>query len=87
MIAEFKDHKSAVTSLQFHPRELLLATGSADRTAIVWDLERFEALSVCGPEATAIRTLEFHSDGAVLFTAAVDSLRVSSSCVCLYTQL
>ena len=77
LLADFKDHTSAVTSVLFHPRELLLATGSADRTAMLWDLETFEALSVCGPEATAVRKIQFHPDGSVLFTTALNSLRVS----------
>ena len=76
MIAEFNDHTSGVTSVQFHPKEFLLVTGSADRTAIVWDLERFEMVSVCGPESTTVRCVEFHSDGTVLLTGAQDSLRV-----------
>ena len=77
MIAEFRDHTSAVTSVHFHPKEFLMATGSADRTAMVWDLERFEAVSVCGPESTAVRCVEFHPDGTALLTGAQDSLRVS----------
>ena len=79
LLADFKDHTSAVTSVLFHPRELLLATGSADRTAMLWDLETFEALSVCGPEATAVRKIQFHPDGSVLFTTALNSLRVRDS--------
>ena len=54
-----------------------MATGSADRTAMVWDLERFDMVSECGPEATTVRCVEFHPDGTVLFTGAQDSLKVS----------
>ena len=79
MIAEFKDHTAGVTSIQFHPKEFLLATGSADRTAMVWDLERFEVVSTCGPESTAVRCVKFHPDGSTLFTGAQDSLRVSGA--------
>ena len=75
---EFKNHTAGVMSVQFHPRELLLVTGSGDRTAVVWDLERLEALSQCGPEATPIRRVQFDSDGSVLLTGAQDSLRVRS---------
>lgn len=31
LISEFKDHSGPITSLEFHPSEFLLATGSADR--------------------------------------------------------
>ena len=81
VVKEFKSHTAAVTAVQFHPQELLLATGSSDRTAIVWDLERLEPLSVCGPESTAIRSLQFYSTGSVLLTAAQDSLRVGKSII------
>ena len=77
MIADFKEHQAGVTSVQFHPKEFLLATGSADRTALLWDLERFEMVSACGPESNAVRCVAFHPDGSVLFTGAQDSLRVS----------
>lgn len=31
MIHEFKAHTGAITSMEFHPNEFLLATASADR--------------------------------------------------------
>ena len=89
MISELGEHTAGVISVQFHPRELLLVTGSADRTAMVWDLERFEPVSVCGPESTSVRCVEFHPDGTTLFAGALDSLRVGPlhSCVCCYMYI
>ena len=78
MIADFTDHTAAVTTIQFHPKEFLLATGSADRTAVLWDLERFETVSVCGPESTTVRCVMFHPEGSALFSGAQDSLKVGS---------
>ena len=57
MIANFKEHKGPVTSVQFHPKEFLLATGSSDRTAMLWDLERFEVIFQTAPEANGIRSV------------------------------
>ena len=76
MVTEFKTHSAGVTSVQFHPKEFLLVSGGGDRTAIVWDLERLEPLSVCGPESMPVRKVQFDSDGSVLLTGAQDSLRV-----------
>ena len=36
-------------------------------------------ISVCGPESTTVRCVEYHSDGSVLFTGAQDSLKVRST--------
>ena len=87
MIANFTDHTAGVTSVQFHPKEFLLATGSSDRHTLYWDLERFELVSKCGPEASAVRCVKFHPEGTALFSGALDSLRVRLSgcvvnCVC-----
>ena len=75
-MTEFKSHSAGVTSIQFHPKEFLLVSGGSDRTAIVWDLERLEPLSVCGPESMPVRRVQFDSAGSVLLTGAQDSLRV-----------
>jgi hypothetical protein len=37
-LAAFKGHDGAVTSLTFSPDGKTLASGSADRTALIWDL-------------------------------------------------
>ena len=79
MIADFKAHKGAVNSVMFHPKEFLLATGSSDRTTKFWDLERFEMVSETSPEASGVRCIQFHPEGAALFTGAQDSLRVRHS--------
>lgn len=75
-IADFKAHTSAVTSVQFHPKEFLLATASSDRTTKFWDLERFELVSETAPDAHGARCIQFHPDGAAILNGAQDSLRV-----------
>ena len=45
-------HEDAITGLEFHPSEFVLATGSADRTVKWWDLETSELIDTAGPETT-----------------------------------
>lgn len=77
MIHDCKAHKGAVTSVRFHPKEFLMATGSSDRTAKFWDLERFDLVSETSVESSGIRCIHFHPEGSVLFTGSQESLRVS----------
>ena len=76
MITDFKSHTGAVTSVQFHPKEFLLASASFDRTTKFWDLERFTLVSETAPEANGIRCIRFHPEGEAIFSGAQDSLRV-----------
>ena len=76
LLAEFKDHKGPVTSIRFHPKEFLLASGSSDRTAKVWDLESFQLLADPSPESNAVRSVLFHPEGTALFSGSQDSLKV-----------
>lgn len=76
MITDFKSHTGAVTSVQFHPKEFLLASASSDRTTKFWDLERFTLVSETPPEANGIRCIRFHPEGEAIFSGAQDSLRV-----------
>ena len=45
-------HEDAITGLEFHPSEFVLATSSADRTVKWWDLETSELIDTAGPEVT-----------------------------------
>ena len=76
VITDFKSHTGAVTSVQFHPKEFLLASASFDRTTKFWDLERFTLVSETAPEANGIRCIRFHPEGEAIFSGAQDSLRV-----------
>ena len=54
-VATLKGHSSWVTSVAFHPTASLLATGSRDKTAKVWQL------SSDNSSATCVATLKGHS--------------------------
>lgn len=80
MIADFKLHSGPVTSVKFHPRELLMASGSVDKTVKFYDLERLQVVSESVPESNGIRKVLFHetSAGAAagLFAGTQESLKV-----------
>ena len=59
---EFR-HEGAVTGIEFHPHEFILATSSADKTVKLWDLETFAPIESLGPEATGVRGIAFHGEG------------------------
>ena len=77
MIADFKNHTGAITSVRFHPKEFLLASGSSDRTVKFWDLESFRLVSETVPEATGVKCIQYHPEGVAIFSGGQDSLRVS----------
>lgn len=68
-------HSESVTSIAFSPDGRLVASGSSDRTAIVWDVNRRVQLvspSFLGHRAT-VRSLAFGADGKTLVTGGDDA--------------
>lgn len=73
---EFKGSAAdAITCLDFHPNEFLLAVGSADRTVNLWDMEAFEVVSSTSKETNPIKATIFSRDGSALLCASSDSLK------------
>ena len=64
------DHKSPVLSLAFGPGDSLLASGSADGNARLWDLAG-ELLATLGHESP-VRSVAFSPDGGLLVSGAED---------------
>ncbi|KMQ92602.1 katanin p80 wd40-containing subunit b1 [Lasius niger] len=65
------------TTVEFHPHEFLLASGSADRTVHFWDLETFDLVSSTDQShSSAIRCLYFSQGGECLFVGSHDVLKV-----------
>lgn len=55
VLKEFAEHSGAVTSVEFHPHEFLLASGSAGRSVNFWDLESFQLVSSTERDGGAVR--------------------------------
>lgn len=52
---DLKQHSAPVACVEFHPNELLLASGSSDRTVVFWDLEKFQMASSTDGNSSGIR--------------------------------
>lgn len=74
LMSDFQ-HDAAITSMDFHPCYFQLATGCADRTVRVWDLENLQLLHHTPAEATGITSVRFVPDGSHLVTTCRDYLR------------
>ena len=75
MLRELPAHEGAVTCAEFHPCELLVATGGHDRSVKFVDLETFELCDEAA-ESTGVRSMLFAPDGSALLTATSDFLKV-----------
>ena len=69
--AVLKGHTERVTSVAFSPTDRFLASASADRTAILWDLEGSQIRKFEG-HLDRLARLAFHPSGAYLGTASFD---------------
>jgi WD40 repeat protein len=70
-------HAQAVTCLAFRPDGRQLATGSADRSVMLWDVETGKASQTLVGHGKAIVNLAYSADGTRLAVAAADgSLRL-----------
>ncbi len=67
-----KGHKGGVTSIAFSPRGDVLASGSADRTAILWDAKAGKKLHTLAGHQGEVRCVAFSHDGVALFTGGTD---------------
>jgi len=70
LLAEFSPHPAAVTSLAFHPSELLLASSAGDGSARVWDLDARALLTQAPQAASPVRCCHFTPCGQALLAAS-----------------
>jgi len=67
-------HTAPVLSTAFCPRANMLATGSYDESAIIWDLRRGKALRTLPAHAEAIWSVGWDPEGALVVTGSADGL-------------
>lgn len=68
--------------VRFHPNSLYLATGSSDRTARLWDVQRGNCVRVFIGHQNIVSTMAFSPDGKTLATAGM-SISTSSKVIIL----
>ncbi|GFZ49156.1 hypothetical protein JCM24511_06906 [Saitozyma sp. JCM 24511] len=67
-------HTAPVLAVSFSPKSNLLATGSFDESAIVWDVRRGKALRTIPAHADAIWTVGWDPEGVMVVTGSADGL-------------
>jgi len=65
-------HADRITSLAFSPDNKFLLTGSADKTARLWDISSGQLLRVFSGHSAAISSVAFSPDGKRIITTSLD---------------
>lgn len=90
LLSKFEHHSGAITCMDFHPHEVLLAVGSntlsgfltplgsADKTTKFFDLETFQLISSTEPAVSKVRTVSFTPDGLLAIIGYQEGVKLSS---------
>lgn len=57
------EHDRRVSTLDFHPTKMIVASGSTDRTLKIWDVTEMKLLHDLSPEIDKISHVQFSQDG------------------------
>ncbi|NXO34831.1 DAW1 factor, partial [Locustella ochotensis] len=68
----FRGHSAEIVCLSFNPQSTLLATGSMDTTAKLWDLEKGEEVTTLNGHSAEIIALSFNTTGDRIITGSFD---------------
>src|SRR5690349_21330261 len=71
-VRTLRQHQDWVGAVAFSPDSRWLATGSADKTARIWDLATGETRAICRGHTDAVCATAFAPDGKVLATGSYD---------------
>ncbi len=66
LIKKLTKHDAAVNAINFSPNGRLLASGSDDRTAIIWDTESGKPKHILKGHDQTVRAVRFSPDGSLL---------------------
>jgi serine/threonine protein kinase/WD40 repeat protein len=73
VLKEFRAHDGPITALAWHPKKPILATGSADLSIRLWNLETGERIGELRGPLAAPHTLAFAPSGQRLGCASLDA--------------
>ncbi|NXM55326.1 DAW1 factor, partial [Illadopsis cleaveri] len=68
----FRGHSAEIVCLSFNPQSTLLATGSMDTTAKLWDVEKGEEVATLNGHSAEIIALSFNTTGDRIITGSFD---------------
>ncbi|NXL73042.1 DAW1 factor, partial [Leptocoma aspasia] len=68
----FRGHSAEIVCLSFNPQSTLLATGSMDTTAKLWDLEKGEEVATLNGHSAEVIALSFNTTGDRIITGSFD---------------
>ncbi|NXQ25891.1 DAW1 factor, partial [Alaudala cheleensis] len=68
----FRGHRAEIVCLSFNPQSTLLATGSMDTTAKLWELEKGEEVATLNGHSAEIIVLSFNTTGDRIITGSFD---------------
>ncbi|NXY28280.1 DAW1 factor, partial [Pomatorhinus ruficollis] len=68
----FRGHSAEIVCLSFNPQSTLLATGSMDTTAKLWDVEKGEEVATLNGHSAEIIALSFNTTGDKIITGSFD---------------
>lgn len=79
-LIEFTDHSAAITCIEYHPYEFLLASGRSDGKVDFYDLEKNKLISPAETKrpcmGSAVRVITFSENGQCLFAGTADDIGV-----------
>jgi WD40 repeat protein len=77
-------HKKAVFSVTFAPDGKTLASGSADKSVIIWDLQLHQSLNVLRGHTACVNSVAFSPNGKLLASVSDDgTLRLWNLAECV----
>ncbi|NWW74771.1 DAW1 factor, partial [Climacteris rufus] len=68
----FRGHSAEIVCLSFNPQSTLVATGSMDTTAKLWDIEKGEEVATLSGHSAEIIALSFNTTGDRIITGSFD---------------
>ena len=78
MLTTLKKHKGAVNDIEFHPTELIMATGGDDGVVNFWSADSYEKISASAAFSEPVRSVNFASDGESALAVSDKTLRIMS---------
>ena len=72
LLTTLRAHKSEIVCLSFDPLSFYLATGSMDKTAVLWNLETQQMLMKIDEHKGEIISISFNTDGDKILSGSFD---------------